>query len=232
MMTMKKNKFTLLELVVATGVMITLVSLLAVASKMFYDGYHRAQQITEKLEEFMGIDRIMDIYVRNMIPFKWKDKDNSSRFLFSGKENELMFTALRRAANGGNGGLLFIRLKLENDQLIAEYSPYPRLPWVEDDEQLSWKQEIISKNVASITFKYAETTISETNSSELEWLESWEENEHAAIPLAVQMNVQWKNGSEESWLRRTAGVSFHSTLGNRATVSGVSNSRNSSGVRQ
>ena len=45
--------------------------------------------------------------------------------------------------------------------------------------------------------------------------EEWDEEEHEAIPLAVQMTVTWKNGRKEQWLRRAAGTSKYSTLGYR-----------------
>ena len=67
--------------------------------------------------------------------------------------------------------------------------------------------------VQSVSFLYAEKN--EEQDEGMEFLEEWEEEEHEAIPLAVQMTVTWKNGRKEQWLRRAAGTSKYSTLGYR-----------------
>lgn len=211
----RRNRFTLIELIVAMGVMLSVASVLALASKIFYDGYLRSQRVTAMLAERMAIDRIMDGPVRNMVPFQWNDENNESRFVFSGEENRLHFTTLRRTYNAAEGGLLFIRIFVENEQLVAEYSPYPRLPWVEEDERQTYRREVLADRVDSVTFRYAETG---SGDDPLEWLDSWEEDNHAALPLALQMRVVWLDGGSEVWLRRTAGISANCTFGVRETM--------------
>ena len=46
-------------------------------------------------------------------------------------------------------------------------------------------------------------------------MEYWDEDEHNAIPLAIQMKVEFLDETSEVWLRRVAGVSHASTFGNR-----------------
>ena len=74
---------------------------------------------------------------------------------------------------------------------------------------------MICSNVESVSFLYAEKD--DDKDDGLDFGEEWDEEEHAAIPLAVQMTVTWKNGRQEQWLRRTAGTSKYSTLGYRET---------------
>ncbi|MBQ7396577.1 MAG: prepilin-type N-terminal cleavage/methylation domain-containing protein [Lentisphaeria bacterium] len=210
------NPFTLIELVVAMAIMIVVALIIATAGHTFYNAYSRSLKASKKLKMYMAIDRIWDTGVRNMVPFRWKDDENVSRFIFEGTENTLLFTALRRAHGDDPNGLIFIKLEVENSRLIAYSSFYPMRFWLEDevtDQKI--EKEIIAEQVKEITFEYAEAGSEE---GEIEWLESWEEEEHAAIPLAVRMKVEWLDGTVEYWLRRTAGVDAKSTFGYRETV--------------
>ena len=73
----RRSGFTLIELIVSMGILMAVTGIVAMASKSFYDGYDRSARVTRRLKEYMAIDNIMDVHVRNMIPFQWKD-DNSN----------------------------------------------------------------------------------------------------------------------------------------------------------
>lgn len=211
----EKRLFTLVEMIAAMAVMIFVALIIGTASMSFYNTWARAGKITSFLKSAQAIDRIADNFFRNMIPFKWKDEeDNQEKFVFEGKSDSILFTALRRSYAGDKGGLVFVKLYVENEELIAEYSAYPFLPWEEEGVHPTTK-EVICNNVESVSFLYAEKE--EDEDIGMEFLEEWDEEEHEAIPLAVQMTVVWKNGRKEQWLRRTAGVSKYSTLGFRRT---------------
>ena len=45
------------------------------------------------------------------------------------------------------------------------------------------------------------------------WREEWDREEYDFIPLAVQMTVEWKDGTTEQWLRRTAASGSNSVYG-------------------
>ncbi len=221
----RRSGFTLIELIVSMGILMAVTGIVAMASKSFYDGYDRSARVTRRLKEYMAIDNIMDVHVRNMIPFQWKDDNSNTRFVFSGEEHKLHFTTLRRSYGKTAGSLIFIRLFVEENQLIAEYSTLPRLPWKEDgDETMTYEREVIAENVEQITFTYAEKASEEEDEdgTGISWEENWPEDEHAAIPLAIRMHVQWTDGSSEYWLRRVAGVAKDSTFGTRKTHDGNS----------
>ncbi len=211
----RRRSFSLIEVVVAMAVMLMVAMIIGSAGKIFYDGYNRAVRATGRLQEYMAIDRIWDGAVRNAVPFKWVDDEGESRFVFEGEQDTLMFTALRRADDQAPGALIFIRLRLEEEDLVAYYSYYPRPPWDDeyDEDPQYFTREVIASNIASISFQYAE--VSESEDEEIEWFDVWDEDEHAAIPLAIRMTVEWKDGRKEYWLRRTAGTSLHSSFGVR-----------------
>ena len=212
----EKRPFTLVEMIAAMAVMVFVGLIIGTASMSFYNTWARTGKITSYLKDVQALDRVSDNFFRNMIPFKWKDEEdnNSEKFVFEGKSDSMLFTALRRSHRGDKGGLIFIKLYVENEELIAEYSPYPYLPWEEEGVHPTTR-EVLCSNVESVSFLYAEKD--DEKDDGLDFAEEWDEEEHAAIPLAVQMTVTWKNGRQEQWLRRTAGTSKYSTLGYRET---------------
>ena len=220
----RRASFTLVEVVVAMAIMTVVALIIGSAAAIFYNSYRRSVQSGERLRECLAIDRICDGGIRNMVPFRWRDAANESRFVFSGESERLLFTALRRADGDTPGGLIFIRLSLEENDLVAEYSFYPRLPWAEEDDEEEigeFRREVLARNVSSISFLYAEESGGDDRS--LEWLDVWEEEEHDAIHLAVQLTVEWLDGTREQWLRRAAGVAERSRFGFRNVLkSGVS----------
>lgn len=212
-----KHPFTLVELIAAMAIMIFVALIIGTASMTFYNAWRRTTRTAAVLKTRQSIDRIMDTCVKNMIVFQWYDDTESrNKVIFQGEADSLHFTTLRRSYRGDRGALLFVRLKVENDQLIAEYSPYPRPHW-EDEGKYTWEREVIADKVRSIRFLYAR----KNSNDEIEWDEQWEEydsqtldtNSNATtIPLAVQMTVEWLDGTTEVWLRRAAGTAANTRM--------------------
>ena len=231
---MKKSPFTLVEMVVAMGILLLVATLIGTASTMFYRAYNRSVKHTEKMKEYTAIDQVMDQCVRNAIPFKWKnqDKNNQTQYIFQGDPEFVIFPALRRSHANDTGALIFVRLRLLEDQLVAEYSPYPLIPWEleENDNPERYTREVLTKNVQSISFLYAERD-SEGN---IEFVDEWVEDDHNGIPLAIQIEIEWKDGHKERWLRRTAGSAANASYGNRQNQSIMdrSSSGSNSAVRR
>ena len=115
-----RSNFTLIELVVAIAILAVVAGIIGMAGVSFYDGYKRAVNTTTRLKQFMAIDNLMDTHIRNMIPFKWKDEEGNSRLLFNGEENQIFFTTLRRSYGDNPGALLFVRVFVEEEKLIAD----------------------------------------------------------------------------------------------------------------
>ena len=151
---MRKSKrfFTLVEMIVAMAVMIFVALIIATASMTFYNAWQRTVRVSDRLKTCQAIDRIMDNCIRNMIPFRWKDKDlDQERVVFKGEPDNIHFVSLRRAYRHDKGALIFIRLKVENEQLIAEYSQYPRFQWDEDESELnSYSREVLALSLIHI----------------------------------------------------------------------------------
>ena len=207
----RRNYFTLMELVAATGIMLAIASIIAFASRSFFRALASAERVSAQLQVYLNIDQLMDGCFRNMIPFNWETTDvNDDTFqVFMGEEDMIHFTTLRRSYDDNSGNLFFVRVFVEDEQLIAEYSKFPRLPWYDDDDDvMPYDREVLATNVDRISFMYAGA-----QDSTITWLDVWDREEYDFIPLAVQMTVEWKDGTEERWLRRTAASGGNSVYG-------------------
>lgn len=222
-----RRRFTLIELVVSIGLLVVIATITAMSAATFYQGYQRSLRVTERLKELMAIDTLMDTHVRNAIPFQWPDEEGTARYLFDGAEDRLHFTTLRRSYGNRPGSLLFIRVFVENDELIAEYSPYPRLPWQEEeDDNTPWTREVLARDVKQVTFSYAENS-TETEGG-VEFLETYLEEDNTSLPLAIRMTVEWNDGRSEQWLRRVAASGANSSFGVRKSAASTSSSADTS----
>ena len=119
--------------------------------------------------------------------------------------------SLKEAYDNIGGNLFFVRVYVDDrtDELVAEYSKFPRLPWYEDDEdEMPYDREVLATDVDRISFLYAGA-----QDRTVIWIDEWDREEYDFIPLAVQMTVEWKDGREERWLRRTAASGGNSVYG-------------------
>lgn len=210
---LKINHFTLVEVVAATGVSLMIAMIIAMASLSFHRTYTKSEKHTSALRENMNIDLIVDSCFRNIIPFRWNNDEGSSQLVFEGLPDEIFFVCLRRSIGMDTGALIFMKIYLEDGKLYADYSSLPRFPWMTNSTEYPMTKEIISENVKSVSFKYAERL----SSNSVEWLDTWDEDQNPDIPIAVLMKIEWSDGRTEQWLRRTAGASANSTYGNRET---------------
>ena len=207
----RRSNFTLMELVAATGIMLAIAGIIAFASRSFFRALASAERVSAQLQVYLNIDQLMDGCFRNMIPFNWETTDvNDDTFqVFLGEEDMIHFTTLRRSYDDNSGNLFFVRVFVEDEQLIAEYSKFPRLPWYDDDDDIMpYDREVLATNVDRISFLYAGA-----EDSTIVWVDEWDREEYDFIPLAVQMTVEWKDGTEERWLRRTAASGGNSVYG-------------------
>ena len=209
----RRRYFTLMELVAATGIMLAIAGIIAFASRSFFRALASAEKVSAQLQVYLNIDQVMDGCFRNMIPFNWETEDeNDDTFqVFLGESDYIHFTTLRRSYDEAGGCLFFVRIYVDDrtDELVAEYSKFPRLPWLEDDDDLMpYDREVLAQDVDEIEFMYAgaeqDTVI---------WLDEWPREDYDFIPMAVQMKVIWKDGTEEQWLRRTAASGGNSVYG-------------------
>lgn len=209
----RRSCFTLMELVAASAIMMAVAGIIAFASRSFYRALASSERVSAQLQIYLNIDQVMDGCFRNMIPFNWETEDvNDDTFqVFMGEPDMIHFTTLRRSYDDIGGNLFFVRVYVDDrtDELVAEYSKFPRLPWYEDDDdEMPYDREVLATDVDRISFLYAGA-----QDNAVIWKDEWDREEYDFIPMAVQMTVEWKDGTEECWLRRTAASGGNSVYG-------------------
>ena len=201
-----------MELVAAAGIMLSVAGIIAFASRSFFRALASAERVSAQLQVYLNIDQLMDGCFRNMIPFNWEttnDEVDDTYQVFDGLDNMIHFTTLRRSYDNNSGNLFFVRVYVEDDELIVEYSKFPRPPWLDDDDdERPYDREVLATNVDRISFMYAGA-----EDSTIIWVDEWDRENYDFIPLAVQMTVEWKDGTKECWLRRTAASGGNSVYG-------------------
>lgn len=207
---MKKSAgYTLLEMVVATAILAILISTAILGVSAIQKAWKKSFLYTERLKKLLIIDRVVDSTIRNAVPFQWRDDNMRRMEIFRGDTDKVSFAAMHRITKADNSAIRFISFHVENGDLIASYRKTPVLPWNEDDTGI--QKEVLSEGVEKISFLYADID----GDKKVEWLEDWDEENNKNIPMAIQITIYWKDGFQNSWLRRTAGSSKRETFGRR-----------------
>lgn len=209
---MKVQKtYTLVELVLALGILSMLalmaVGVLTSVQRLWNDIGVRSGE----LENLQNIDRIADNAFKNMIPFHWPNAENKNQEIFQGESDSILFAYLHRTTDAEDGGIRFLKLKLENGKLTALYRKTPLLYWLgipQEDKTIC--KEVIADNIVELRFEYAGR-----EGDEIVWRQDWDEENFNQIPLAIYLYIKFSDGTEEQWLRRTAGNSFYTSFGKR-----------------
>jgi type II secretion system protein J len=209
-MNKREAGFTLFEMVLAVAIF-SMVGLL-IGSILFsvQRSWSRIRKHAAELDSFQKIDRVVDYAFRNAIPFKWTDNNLKESQIFQGEPESIILAYLHRINNPKAGGIRFIKLFVQDGRLIAQYRKTPILFWNDEPRVERVKQEVLAKNVKDISFVYADR-----EGDEIIWFDDWDEEQKKQIPLAIQMTIEFDNGTKELWLRRTSGSSYDSALGKR-----------------
>ena len=206
-----KRKFTLIEVVVALGLLALLATLSIAVLQSSQRLWASVRTESGKLDELQNIDRIANHCIKNIIPFNWLDAENKEREIFKGDSSSIIFAYLHRAHGAESSAIRFVQLKTADNKLIACYRKTPFLHWLGepvDDE--STTKEVIAEGIDSISFEYAER-----EGDLIVWYQTWNEEAMKQIPLAIFMKIKFTDGTEDLWLRRTAGSGFSTSLGKR-----------------
>ena len=160
-----------------------------------------------RLKQYRLIDHIVESAFRNAIPFYWQNRNHKEIMIFSGEPERLTLTYRHRVDATGSA-LRFLRLFAENGKLIAEYRDLPFVP--AETQNLPFERETLASGIQTVRFIYADL-----RDNRLEWHESWNVEEMKNMPMAIQMEVTFSDGTTQVWLRRTAGNGEFQTFGRR-----------------
>ncbi len=206
----KRQNFTLLEMIISMFIFSIVVLIIATGIFSIEKTWNVVTKKSEQLNTLRTLDQIFSGSIRNAIPFTWPNTNFVEQSIFVGNSNSVTFAYLHRIISGDQGGIRFITFSLdENGRLIAGYKKTPILTW-NNSTQENILTEVIATDISSISFLYA--SIDQQNN--LTWVNQWNTN-NPNIPAAIQIEIDFKNGEKERWLRRTAGSGKYESYGQR-----------------
>ena len=203
------RRFTLIEVLLAMTIFTMVLLIAGTGLVMAHRMWVKCQEGGARLRRLVLIDRVVDSNFRGIVPFSWRNPQNRNQEIFFGDPDKIVFASLHGIGSMATGALRFMRLRIDNGDLLAEYSNTPLLYW---DDSISPKHvEILSSKVEKLEFNYADYN----SAGELVWDTDWDENARRNIPVAVMMKITWENGETAQWLRRTAGNGPDESYGRR-----------------
>ena len=207
--------FTLLEMILSMFILSVIMLIIGTAMFTVQQSLKKVAEKSDILMSLQVLERVFTFSIRNAVPFKWADLTKTNRSTFIGEPNRVSFAYLHRIVDSNDGGIRFIQFYLEQDKLMAAYRKIPILPWDQGTFNSSEK-EVLATGVKSINITYADMV-----NNQIVWLNRWNTQNNWNIPLAIQIRVDWNNGSSEQWIRRTAGSGKYESLGMRSDQGGM-----------
>ena len=195
-----RRRFTLIEMILAAGLLAVVMCVAAMALRSAQQTWQSVDGAKLRMERLLAVDSIAENAFRNTVNFTWFDGVHKERLCFDGQPDTVMFPYLHRVTTREEGALRFIRLYLEDGNLTAAYRPYPMLA---DDDVKKCEIETLAGEVKAVSFRYAFT-----EDDKLVWFDRWDNDKLRNVPSAIEMTVTFTDGGEFRWLRRTAGNSW------------------------
>lgn len=207
------TSFTLLELILAMGLLLLVVTLLTIAAKSITTSWAKVIRERQRFAEILKLDATLDNMLGNIVPFRWqRDDTRRPRLIFTGEPDRVSFTYMHRFNSSADGTLRFCRLFVSGTDLVVLHQDRPL---IDLDAPKYLKQAILAEKVKRIEVRYADW---DPEAQEVVWVQSWNlENRRRRPPLAVALWVYWQDGRWECWLRRTAGNGYHERWGKGGT---------------
>lgn len=208
----RRSAFTLLEMVISLGLLALLAGLVVMAGAAVTNSWSRLEKRQQQFAELMRVDRTLDTILSNTVAFSWSDDAGAMLPYFRGAPDRVRLAYRHRIAIPGEGGLRFVLLELNGDDLVARYHSRPFL----DEERVfqDGRTSILASGIAELRLRYA-IIDSETDVAEPpRWVEQWrpedwplDQRRLHARPLAVHIGLEWEDGRVEHWIRRLPGTS-------------------------
>lgn len=198
-----RHAFTLLELMIALAILMLVVGLLYAAGNAVTASWSRLTEEQRLFEETMRLDRVLDSALTNAIPFVWRDEEGEDYPFFFGQPGRVRLAYRHRLGSPEEGTLRFMELFVDEGTLVAHYQGRPYLNEGPSPERVL--TSVLARDVESVEFQYADWHPEDG----LIWSTWWDPLEWTPVrkelPLAVIVNVHWRDGRREAWIRRTAG---------------------------
>lgn len=193
-----KKQFTLLELLVAVTIFLLLTTVVVASLSGIGNSWKRLSLENQKMQDLLSLDRTIHTMLSNVVDFSWRDHDDKRFVFFEGQADSVRLVYQHALGTFEEGGLRFVDLHVDDGNLLATYRNRPVEDLQSDFPDSS--TSVLAEGVDHIKMSYAD----EDTVAGWQWLNEWDpENVHSNIPPAIAIEIFWRDGRWECWLRRT-----------------------------
>ncbi len=200
----RRHPFTLIEAIVATALLTSVLLVLYMSLFTVMHSWDSLATQSRLFDEAMSVDRTVDAVFSNAVPFSWPDDEGDQTPVFLGRPDEMTVAYMHQVNRLKDGAIRFCRFRIEDGSLVVYYCERP--PFPEDTGSERLRRSILARDVVDLAFSYADL-----EDEEVVFVEDWGDRLHS--PLAIRMDVEWSDGTRRTWLRRAAGVSYYERWG-------------------
>lgn len=198
----RTHQFTLLEMLIALIIFAMIATVLFASGNAVTQSWLQLNEVEARFQEVMEIERVVESTFSHAIPFNWRDEDRNEVPFFLGTSESVRLAYKHTINSNYEGGIRFVEFEVDDGKLKAYYRDRPSFSFDNADVF----EAVLAEGVDRVEFQYADWSPND----DLQWLEEWdpladEMNIRREIPLAIYINIFWKDSSRDSWLRRTSG---------------------------
>lgn len=193
----RRSAFTIIELVIAIGIFLTLTGLLLWSTDSITGSWQQLRQHNADLNDEQRLDRTLDTIFSNVVPLKWDDPNGKNRVFFDGQPDTMRLVYQHEP--NSHGALRFCALALDGDTLKLHHSNVPAYFFE--------TESVLVDGVKNMECSYF------TFNRDGEQVRSSIWDKDRSLPMGIMVNIEFENGRQLSWFRRTPGNSAYERWG-------------------
>lgn len=206
----KRKYFTLLELLLAIAILVIVLAVISLSFRTVVVSWRNMGRNAEWMRQRLKLSYFADNYLRNITDMTWSDSvnDNLGNYVFDGGPESLFACVRGRSSSSYEPGISYFLLKLDdNGELKIYVSHGIFFPEQLEDELLAKEaaavmEETLASGVESLSIQYGGF-----ENGKLEWYDDWVPSSYEnVLPAAVLIEVGWRNGEKDIFLRRINGA--------------------------
>ena len=190
---MRCRRFTLIEMVITVAIFATLVTVVGGAIHGIMQSWDQQRIEAERMEALASLDRTLERLFSNTVPMTWPGDGGAGPLFWSGEAQLCRFCYRHRP--GSSGAFRFCQLELDGGDLVVYYADSP-------SASLD-KRSVLATGVERLELGYA----SYGRDSSLSFVPEIQAS--AGMPTAIRLQIKWKDGRENTWLRRIGPSTFY-----------------------
>ena len=178
-MTRRDRGFTLLEVLLALGIVAILVVIVSGGLRAGLTAWQRSEERTAKLDRARGLVVVVERALAGAFPYRWSaEPDQEARVVFDGQPDRLTFvTTSPPLPTGAPAAFTAVDLTAGAAGLALRQQPMPNRLVLERLEPV-----LVDARTSAVRFRYLGVDAED-------WRDTWDVAKEAALPRAVEVTL-------------------------------------------